>query len=249
MLYPLSIPKRGTSDYVIESIKVDFETFDFCPICNKEISPKFIHGSFTHSAKSMNVIDIVENSLVNVLYECPSCHNGIVVKYKPAFEIAKYSFGPGISKWNTFTIESIYPTPTASFPFDKIISKVSPKFEKIFTQSLQAKLDGKDELVGIGYRKSIEFLIKDYLIHINHEKTDKIPNMGLADCIKLIDSTKIQNLAKASTWLGNDETHYSKKHTDKDIEDLERFLNALVYFLTYELTADEAELFVNKWYF
>lgn len=111
---------------------------------------------------------------------------------------------------------------------------------------MQAKLDGKDELVGIGYRKSIEFLIKDYLIYINHEKSEQIPQMHLGDCIKLISSDKIQALAKASTWLGNDETHYVRKHSDKDIEDLEKFLNALVYYLTYELTVEEAYSFIGK---
>ena len=70
--------------------------------------------------------------------------------------------------------------------------------------------------------------------------------MHLGDCIKLIDNPKIQALAKASTWLGNDETHYVRKHTDRDIEDLERFLNSLVGYLSFELTADDAISFIDK---
>ena len=164
--------------------------------------------------------------------------------YNPEYELSdSLSY---ITKWKQFKIESIFPTPTATFPYSDQICKVSDKFKEIYIESLQAKLEGKKELVGIGYRKSIEFLVKDYLIYINHEKVDKIPAMQLGDCIKLIDNQKIHKLAKASTWLGNDETHYVRKHTDKDINDLEKFLEALVYYITFEITVEEAESFIGE---
>ncbi|MEQ3038957.1 hypothetical protein [Thomasclavelia ramosa] len=248
MLQKFRMPKRDTTILSFEDTNVDLESFGTCPICGKQISPKFKYAYLSHYAKSLKAHDVISNSQVNALYECPDCHNGILVYYKVLcdLQIPKYGKEYVVSNWKTFTIKSIFPTAIAQFPYNDIISKVSSRFKDIYVQSLQAKLDGKNELVGIGYRKSIEFLIKDYLLHIKHEKSVKIPNLPLGECIKLIDSPKIQTLAKASTWLGNDETHYVRKHTDKDICDLEKFLDALVYYLTYELTVEEASSFIDK---
>ena len=248
MLNKMFLPETHQATLSYKEQTINFEIFDKCPICGKKISPKFKYACFSPFIDSLNPIELAKNSKVNALYECPDCHNGILIFYNPSFKtfFSDFQNEDVIDKWNKFNIESIFPTAIAQFPYNDIISKVSSRFKDIYVQSLQAKLDGKNELIGIGYRKSIEFLIKDYLLYINHEKSDKIPNLPLGECIKLIDSSKIQTLAKASTWLGNDETHYVRKHTDKDICDLEKFLDALVYYLTYELTVDEASSFINK---
>lgn len=247
MLQIMKLPKTSEAKLTYTDQSVDLETFNMCPNCGKEISPKFIHASFTYTSLTSDLQHVIDTSIVNALYECPSCHNGILVKYKPACSTKHNGYGQFvITKWESFIKEKIFPSPEAQFPFDDIIISVSPKFKDIYTQSLQAKLENKNELVGIGYRKSIEFLVKDYLIHIDHPDKDKIPTMQLGDCIKRIDNQKILALAKASTWLGNDETHYSRKHTDKDINDLERFLNSLVVYISFELTAAEAISFINK---
>lgn len=249
MLITMNLPKTGTTSLSLDSKTIDLESFDICPVCGKKISPRFIYAHFTHTSKSTDLRETVEKSFVNALFECPDCSNGILTKYKVSYQSDSSDYrGHGfiIKSWNPFDLISIFPTPVAQFPYQQIIADVSSRFKKIYTQALQAKLDGKDELVGIGYRKAIEFLIKDYLLYINHEKSDRIPTMNLGDCIKLIDNPKIENLAKASTWLGNDETHYVRKHSDKDINDLESFLNALVYYLTYELTVEQATSFINK---
>lgn len=248
MLLNISLPKQSSSTLLYETIAIDADIINYCPICGKSISPKFINAKFTHTAKSLEVIDVASHSFINALFECPDCHNGILVKYNTSFVqgLSRYDSKSIISVWNPLTIATVSPTPIATFPFNNLIEKVSKKFKEIYIQSLQAKLEGKHELVGIGYRKSIEFLVKDYLIYIGHTKSDQIPSMALGDCIKLIDNQKICTLAKASTWLGNDETHYLRKHEDKDINDLEKFLNALVYYITFEITAEEANSFINK---
>ena len=40
--------------------------------------------------------------------------------------------------------------------------------------------------------------------------------------------------------------NYIKKFEDKDINDLKRFIDATVAFITYELISDEAEQLVNS---
>ena len=57
----------------------------------------------------------------------------------------------------------------------------------------------------MGYRKALEFLVKDYAIFLNQEDEDKIKNASLSSCINnYIDNIKIRHLSLASTWLGND---------------------------------------------
>ena len=242
MLKTVTLPSLNRNIVSLTTEQADLEILGTCPICGAKILPTFKYGTITYDNSSSVVIEIMKSAKVITLFECPNCHEGISVTYKPNYEL----YNNSISKWKLFKIISVSPIPTATFPFDPIIGQISPKFEKTYTQSLQAKMEQKNELVGIGYRKAIEFLIKDYLINTNHEKKDSVPNMHLGDCIKLIDQSKIQTLAKASTWLGNDETHYVRKHTDKDLQDLEHFINALVYYITYELTVSEALSFISK---
>lgn len=71
-------------------------------------------------------------------------------------------------------------------------------------------------------------------------------NKGFITHYNYTNERKIKNLAKASIWIGNDETHYVRKYEDKDIKDLKRFISATVAYITYELIADSAQEFVNN---
>lgn len=224
-----------------QNTTVFLEDLHFCPHCQKDISPKYEFGAFHHSSKSGTMNEILENGHVDCVFECPSCHESISVRYKINYTITTTR----TLQWNSFKLDKVSPSPTLKFPFDSTISKVSPRFEKIYTQTIQAKAEGKDELVGIGYRKSIEFLLKDYLISGNPGEEGKISKMHLADCINKLDNQKIIDLAKATIWLGNDETHYVRKHEEKGIHELEKFLNTLVSYLAFEITAADASTFIN----
>lgn len=65
--------------------------------------------------------------------------------------------------------------------------------------------------------------------------------MFLNNCISTyIDNDKIKALAKASTWLGNDEAHYVQKNVNYTVQDLKRFIRTVVAYIEYELTYSEA---------
>lgn len=51
----------------------------------------------------------------------------------------------------------------------------------------------------------------------------------------MIDNPKIKEIAKRATWLGNDETHYFRKWEDKDLNDLKKLIEIVVYFISMEL--------------
>lgn len=73
----------------------------------------------------------------------------------------------------------------------------------------------------MGYRKSLEFLIKDYAIAFHPDKETDIVKSQLSPCInEYIDNKRIKSLATASAWIGNDETHYTRKHEDYNVEHL-----------------------------
>ena len=110
-----------------------------------------------------------------------------------------------------------------------------------------AEVDGYDTLVGIGLRKSLEFIIKDFLIYKFPEKVDDIKKKMLGSVINdYIEDQVLQKLAQATSWIGNDETHYVRKHTDKDLQDLKKFLNATIRFIEYQLTILDAQNLVDR---
>lgn len=98
-----------------------------------------------------------------------------------------------------------------------------------------------DRIAGIGYRKSLEFLIKDYLIHKFPEETEAIKSMALANCIaNKVPIEKIRVVASRCAWLGNDEAHYVRKHNNRDLVDLKKLIEASVYWISMELVTEDA---------
>lgn len=63
-------------------------------------------------------------------------------------------------------------------------SENKSKFIKTYLQSLEAESFGLDELAGMGYRKAIEYLVKDWAIKNNLEDKEKIEKSWLGAVIK-----------------------------------------------------------------
>jgi hypothetical protein len=105
---------------------------------------------------------------------------------------------------------------------------ISPQFSEIYDQAYQAEQFGLSLIIGPAYRKSLEYLIKDYAISTVSSDGDKedILKSFLSSVIdKYIDDARIKRVAKRAAWLGNDETHYVRKWEDKDIEDLKLLIS------------------------
>ena len=102
------------------------------------------------------------------------------------------------------------------------------------------------EICGAGYRKSLEFLIRDFIkqIPIDEEVTK---NITLVQCINnYIKDEDIQDAAKLCTWLGNDETHYYRKWENKDLSDLKTLLNITINFIDNKLTLKQQKSTMQK---
>ena len=212
--------------------RICYETVNKCPICNSSIAP-------VEKSKFFNS----DSKMYFFMFECPACNKGFITHYNYTNE---RKIKNNIS-YNMLKLVNSYPKVPELHQFDENIKKLSSNFCEIFNQAYVAEQMNLNEIAGIGYRKALEFLIKDYCIDKNKEQEEKIKKEPLSQVItNYILSDKIKNLAKASIWIGNDETHYVRKYEDKDIKDLKRFISATVAYITYELIADSAQEFVNN---
>ena len=113
--------------------------------------------------------------------------------------------------WNLVAVE---PKAYVEKAFDKEIAEVSPQFVKIYNQASAAESAELDQLCGPGYRKALEFLVKDYVKSLpeNVGKEEIIEKTQIGPCISnFVKDQGVRSCARRATWLGNDETHYVRK--------------------------------------
>ena len=119
--------------------------------------------------------------------------------------------------------------------FDQYIENLSPSFCTLWNQSYQAEQSGLKDICGSGYRKALEFLIKDYLISQNPSKQDNYRSKFLGSCIRDdIEDPRIKACAERAAWLGNDEVHYYKKWKAKDVKDLKTLIELSLHWIMME---------------
>lgn len=211
--------------------KINIQLPNKCPHCFIGIKPIVIYKTLYDDKLKLPVA---------ILFQCPSCQKYFVSSYK-----INGSFDNSISGYNSLLINYTYKN-TVEYDLPEELETVSTTFKEIYVQSLTAEAEGLSQITGIGYRKSIEFLIKDFLINCQNEEASKVASISLSQAVNKLESQKIKDLARASIWLGNDETHYLKKYQDKDINDMKRFIRALSYFISSEITASEAQDFISQ---
>lgn len=132
--------------------------------------------------------------------------------------------------------------------FDEIIERISPTFISIYNEAFEAHNSGLLQIAGPGYRKALEFLIKDYAKHITPDQLNKetkykgIEKANLNDVInQYINDTRVKSIAKRALWIGNDETHYLRKWEKHSIDDLIRLIKLTIYWIEAEETSKDYE--------
>jgi hypothetical protein len=194
---------------------------DTCPRCGYSINPTYIGGAMT----ALGSIELV--------FRCPrhQCKK---------FFITTYIQVETNSQWVIFS--SLPKKPTEE-NFSEEIKSISPDFVNIYNQALEAEHQNLDQICGVGYRKALEFLIKDYLCKMYPDKADTIKKKQLGTCIRefLDSNNKIRTSAERAVWIGNDETHYVRKWTDKDLKDLKRLIGLSVHWISAEILTEQYE--------
>lgn len=212
-------------------IPIQYNPIAECPVCHTTLDPIILHEIITTTEDT-------QNAMLSVLAFCRKCRNTFLSTYSVMKDEA---FFREKRCYDTRLIQTVPFTPISQEFSEKII-QVSPKFVDIYNQSYQAEQLHLSDICGMGYRKALEFLIKDYLIFMNPADKDSVESMPLSQCVnKLHDlNPSLKNVAKAAVWLGNDETHFIRKHMNYSTEDLKRFIRATVLLIDLMFTIEEA---------
>ena len=216
----------------------EFDIDEFCPHCGQPGS-QIVFSSMTYDS-----FNNLENT-VAFFVQCPrtKCKKFHI----QAFPFKKNSLASssiveiGEKIPYTYKVKHVNNLP-------EIVNNTFPAFKTIYEQSLEAEAQGLDQISGVGYRKSIEFLIKEYVIHQNPDSLEDVKAKFLGKVINenLTEFPRIQALSKAAVWIGNDETHFVRIHDDKDIQDMKEFLTATALFISAELKVEEALEFTSR---
>ncbi len=173
------------------------EVPDACPICHRYSELQTLHAE-----------DVRRRAGVEVVYRCvyQGCRSFFIGYYGPPPQ---------------GTLLSVRPIKPRTTDFPESVSRISPTFVAVFAEAEEAAQLGLSQVAGPGYRKAFEFLIKDYAISLAPDKADDIrKQFSGAVVTDYISDSRIQEVAKRSLWLGNDETHYLRKWESHDIKDL-----------------------------
>lgn len=177
-------------------------TPDSCPRCHREIEVQPFFSALVQQDES-------RTNFVQAVYRCPftTCNELFIGTYR-------HSEG-ALRLWQ------VVPTKPKAQRHADAITRLSPAFVSIYDQAVAAEAHQLNQLVGVGLRKALEFLIKDYLIQQRPGEADTIKSTLLGGCIeRYVDDANVKECARRAAWLGNDETHYARRWEDKDISDL-----------------------------
>lgn len=204
-----------------------------CAYCNKV-------GSHNHITSVANEEPTHYPDDMITIMSCPFCKRHTIH--------LMYSIDDPMRAISYHTTTRTFPSRTSDIEFTDNIKNNFSNFVEIYTQSKTAEDTGLNQIAGIGYRKAFEFLITDYLIDKIPENKDLLenPKTTLGRKIDLIPDPELVTFAKASSYLGNDETHYTRRHPEMGIEDLKIFIELVITEIERDLAREKANQLVNK---
>jgi len=205
---------------------------DECPLCHYAIEPRPLTAVNTGP-----VTGAPFEVHLDVAFKCVrrECGHIFVGRYLRAMESIPYGF------YIALPITTKPPALTGE------IKKLSPAFAEIYEQAAAAESYQLNQIAGVGYRKALEFLIKDYCILKHPSEAEKIKSIFLGTCIKsYVDDANLKDCAELATWLGNDETHYLRRWEDKDIKDLKALLRLTMAWIQTNLLTEKYRMEMKK---
>lgn len=207
---------------------LEIEYPSVCPMCHKSGNPSYLSSYYIDD----------EHTYPNLFvhFFCHNCEKTFLGNY----HIRRYY---DITDLRGF--EPVYDVEEREF--SKHIKDLSPDFCSIYNQAYASQQYRLNDISGMAYRKALEFLVKDYAIFLHPDDKETIIKAPLSQCINnYIDNGKIKHLAVASAWIGNDETHYERKQQEYNVDDLIEFINAIVSFIDFDISAINAEKMTKK---
>lgn len=190
----------------------------FCGICHKIVDPIYIGCNLKDKSPA------IPNE-IQAAFQCTNTAcKSIIIGYYERENIR-----------DIYVLKDYAPVKPTEKEFNREISRVSPNFVQIYNQSYYAEQNKLKLISGIGYRKALEFLVKDYLIFLNPKKEQEVLKKPLGQCIDMIENDNIKEISRRAAWIGNDEAHYVRIWEDKDVEDLKRLIEVTVYYISMDV--------------
>lgn len=182
-----------------------------CPHCGVGVDAPLIERA---------VINLDSSSILSSSCKCTACGKLFI------FSCRKLS-----SSNETALMISIWPdaeTPYAS----EYLSIVSPRFMDLYNQALRSESRGDIELAAIGFRSSLEVLVKDYAIKELHENPEKVAGKPLCNAIgEYLRQEELIKTADVVRIFGNDYTHYQEKYPEKDFDVLKSYMQIFMHLI------------------
>jgi hypothetical protein len=188
-----------------------------CPLCHHAVSAHQFEWAVTWHR---------DGTILEIVFRCPraDCGRLFVGRYRAKAPLP----GSGIHVGSLVLFEVVPRLPEPPH-FPEEIGNISPLFVEIFSEASAAESYGLKQIAGVGYRKALEFLIKDYCVRTQPADEEQIKKAPLGDCIsRFVDDPRVKECARRAVWLGNDETHYVRKWADKDVGDLKALIELSV---------------------
>ena len=209
---------RGNTKYL--------EDPNICPHCHVTNTP---HHKWIVQTTDTDSVDCYLSA-----WQCSNskCNRVLIAQHKlkgNGFEFTRFLNGlPKGPDW---------PTPIAelkSGQADEQGNPIDSKFIKTYLQSLEAENNGLDELAGMGFRKAIEYLVKDWAIQNNPDKKEDIEKSWLGGVITNYFKGDLKDILERATWLGNDQAHYNKLFDEFEIDVLKELIDLIMVELDRE---------------
>jgi len=208
---------------------------DSCPYCRTRGEQERLGNGY------YSRYDKTTAPIVKVLFRCyfASCREVFIACFYPASADVIKAFNEEIlTKRNDLKVVFLRTLPKFFEPlsFSPELRALSPNYCKIFQEAHDAEESGLLEIAGPGYRRALEFLLKDFLRHTNPSEEVAIrAQSSLVGLIRqYIQNPRLIQIAERTAWIGNDETHYDRKHSEMDLDDLKVLLR-----LTASLIEDD----------
>lgn len=156
-----------------------------CPHCGKSMSPRVYSGFSDKNHGYRNRVNGFRdgtNKKFCLVLQCVLCNAFYIGNFEP------YGMNASGDITSYRHVEVSYIPPVLTDIPDNV-SEISERFGEIYKQSLQAKEYGLNEIYGMGLRKSLEFLVKDFAIYLVKKDSKESSNSE-----KEIDTIKTQAL-------------------------------------------------------
>jgi hypothetical protein len=200
---------------------------DSCPICHSHIQP------INQECASLLITN--RDQVLERVLKCPrrDCQRLFIARYQTR------------ANTNHYYLAYSVPFELEDYAFNPVLKTVSPDFCSIYDEAQKAEQRRLTLVCGPGYRKALEFLIKDYVskLHSTPEDKAKIEKMPLMACItEYVKDPKVKAMAARAVWLGNDEVHYLRKWEGKDLQDLKNLIQLTSYWIMSDQLTNDAIL-------